>query len=177
MKSLKKLFVLALLSGCSIAATSHSLLAQTSVLQTNGNLISTGPPAPPPGALSFAPVEATASIDVGASDLVTAFCLKGSCELVGLQDGQTVAIAVQFPGAREGEVVTLEALDGGEVSRTGRGFYVDSDGTTQFTFKAGHPPGVYRVAMRREGQEIDLQFWVLDNQNTANNPPVVNPGK
>lgn len=154
------------------------LLAQSSSLDANRSLSSTGRPAPPPGGqrLRKVPVDATATIDLGTSAVVTATCRKGSFERVGLRHDQTVDIAVQYPTANAGQTITVDALDGGQIIAAEKNLTVGPDGAIHFKFRAGHQPGTYQIALRNGGQELGLQFWVRDDEHPTNNPPVVNPG-
>ncbi|HZE57540.1 MAG TPA: hypothetical protein VE031_06780 [Chthoniobacterales bacterium] len=162
---------------CSLAAT-HTVLAQSSLLETNRNLRSNGPAASPPGARRERrlPVEAIASIDFGNNQSVTAICHKGSFDRVGLGHDQTVEITVQYSTADAGQGITVEALDGGAIVAPAKNLIVAADGTIHFKFRAGHQPGVYQIALGNGVQELGLQFWVLDEEHPANNPRVVNQG-
>ena len=53
---------------------------------------------------------------------------------------------------------------------------IGADGTLSFTFVATSNPGKNQVSLQEGGQELGLQFWVLDPQNVQNNPPTINPG-
>ena len=154
-----------------------SLLAQSSVLEANRALASTGKPAAPPSAMKsrHVPVDATASIDLGTGVLVTAYSLHGSFDRVGLRHDQTVDIEVDYPTAFAGQTITVQPLDGGQIVAPAKNLIVGSDGAIHFKFRAGHSPGVYQIALHNGAQELGLQFWVLDEEHPRNNPPVVNP--
>jgi hypothetical protein len=156
----------------------HSSLAQSSVLEANRNLRSSGKPAPPPGSLQarHLPSEATTVIDLGNGQSVTVLSHKGSFDRVGLCHDQAVDIAVQYPKANIGQTISVDALDGGAIVAPTKNLVVAPDGTIHFKFRAGHQPGVYQIALRNGVQELGLQFWVLDQDHPRNNPPVVNPG-
>ena len=153
------------------------MLAQSSVLETNRNLVSHGPPAPPPGAQRSrgAPIDATASIAFEGGQSVTALCHQGAFDPVGLHHDQTVDIAVQYSTATAGTPITLVPLDGGAVVASARDLIIAADGTIHFKFRAGHQPGVYQIALHNGGQELGLRFWVFDEEHPANNRPVINP--
>jgi hypothetical protein len=167
---------LAFLFACLIGAGS-SVMAQSSVLEINRNLVSHGPPAPPPRAQKSRglPIDATASIAFDGGQSVTAFCHQGSFDRVGLRHDQTVDIAVQYSTATAGAPVTLVPLDGGAIVASDKNLIVASDGTIRFKFRAGHQPGVYQIALHNGNQELGLQFWVLDEEHPRNNPAVINP--
>jgi hypothetical protein len=173
-KNPHRLLLVVLLSLGSSAATAP-LLAQSSVLEANRNLVTNGPPASPPGAQKMRrlPVEATASIDFGNDALVTVSSRQGRFDRVGLRHDQTVDIAVQYPDVRPGATIAVEALDGGQIIAVGKSLTVGADGTIRFKFRAGHQPGNYQIVLRQKGRELGLQFWVRDEENPRNNPPVV----
>src|SRR5205823_14148591 len=119
-------------------------------------------------------VDATATIDVGATQPVTATSRRGIFDRVGLRHDQMIDIAINYPVAKAGQAIIVEALDGGQVIGAGKSMIVGTDGTIHFKFRAGHQPGVYQIALHDGAQELGLQFWVLDELNPKNNPPVVN---
>lgn len=156
----------------------NPVLAQSSVLEVNRNLISHGPPAAPPGAQKSRglPIDATASIAFEGGQSVTAFCHAGRFDRVGLRHDQTVDIAVQYSAASAGAAVTVVPLDGGAIVAAARDLIVASDGSIHFKFRAGHQPGIYQIALHNGGQELGLRFWVRDEEHPGNNPTVINPG-
>ena len=166
------------MAGVVVFLTPASARAQSSVLNANRALVSTGTPAAPPSATKSrrVPADATASIDVGTGVVVTAYCRQGGFDRVGLRHDQTVDIAVQYSTASAGVPVTVVPLDGGAVVASGKNLIVASDGTIHFKFRAGHQPGVYQIALQSGGQELGLQFWVVDEEHPGNNPRVINSG-
>lgn len=172
------IFGLALVAGVFIFVTPGPVLAQSSVLNANRALVSTGTPAAPPSAIKsrHVPADATASIDVGAGVLVTACSRHGNFDRVGLRHDQMVDIAVQYSAANAGQTITVEPLDGGQIIAPSKNLVVGNDGAIHFKFHAGRQPGVYQIALRNGGQELGLQFWVRDDDHPENNPLVVNPG-
>lgn len=174
--SLRLLFLAVLTSACSFAAA-NSLYAQASILEANRNLVSSGPPAPPPGAVKARrlPIDATALIDFGNGQSVTATCHKGGFDRVGLRHDQMVDVAVQYSTADAGKSVTVEPLDGGQVIAPARNLIVAADGSIHFKFRVGHVPGAYQISLRTGNRELGLQFWVRDDDHPRNNPPVINP--
>lgn len=151
---------------------------QSSVLEANRNLVSSGPPAQPPGlhkSHGFA-VEAMASIEFGDGTLVTVSSHQGSFDRVGLRHDQMVDIAVQYPATSAGETISVDALDGGQIIAAGKHLTIGTDGTIHFKFRAGHQPGNYQIVLREGTKEVGLQFWVRDDDQPKNNPPVLNAG-
>jgi hypothetical protein len=171
-----RLLLIALLWTCSIAAT-NPLVAQSSVLEANRNLVSSGPPAPAPGARKphRPPLEATAAIDFGGGAVVTVSSRQGGgFDLVALRHDQAVDISVQYAAASLGERIGVEALDGGQVIAAGNNLTVGPDGTIHFKFRAGHQPGAYQIVLRKGNKETALQFWVRDDEHPGNTPPAIN---
>jgi hypothetical protein len=173
-----QIVALASLAALFLISTPSRLRAQSPTLAANRALVSTGNPAPPPGARKSrqVPTDATASIDPGTGPLVTISCHKGSFERVGLRHDQTVDVAVQYSTAGAGQAITVEALDGGQIIAAPKRLIVGSDGAIHFKFRVGHQPGIYQVALHNGAQELGLQFWVTDEANPRNNPPVINAG-
>jgi hypothetical protein len=169
---------LAVLAGAFSILASGAVSAQTSVLEANRKLVSTGTPASPPGAHRSRQVrlDATATIDLGMAQPVTALCHDGHFDRVGLRHDQVVDITVQYSSADVGKTITVEPLDGGQIIAPAKNLIVSGDGMIHFKFHAGHLPGVYQIALRNGGQELGLQFWVLDDEHPGNNPRVINPG-
>jgi hypothetical protein len=169
---------LAVLAGIYSIVGVGRLIAQSSILEANRHIVSSGIPAQPPGAqkLRRLPLEATAFIDFGNAQSITAFCHKGSFDRVGLRHDQTVDIVVQYSTATAGAPVTVVPLDGGAIVASGKDLVVAADGTIHFKFRAGHQPGTYQIALHNGGQEVGLQFWVVDDEHPGNNPVAINPG-
>jgi hypothetical protein len=172
------------LLGLAVLAGIHSILgvdrvsAQSSILEANRRIVSSGVPAPPPGSQKprRLPLDAIAFIDFGNAQSFTALCHSGSFDRVGLHHDQTVDIVVQYSTATAGAPVTVEPLDGGAIVASGKDLVVASDGTIHFKFRAGHQPGTYQIALHNGDQELGLQFWVVDEEHPRNNPIVINPG-
>ena len=174
--SLRLLFLAVVTSACSFAGA-NSLYAQASILEANRNLVSSGPPARPPGGVKAGrlPVDATALIDFGNGQSVTATCHRGGFQRVGLRHDQMVDVAVQYSTAEAGKSVAVQPLDGGQVIAPARSLTVSADGSIHFKFRVGHAPGAYQIALRNGNRELGLQFWVRDDDHPRNNPPVINP--
>jgi hypothetical protein len=97
-----------------------------------------------------------------------------SSDVVGVGASQTVNVTVQLPVIEAGNVIAIEALDGGRLSNVSNPAIVGSDGSFSFTFQAGQSPGKSQVSLHDGVQETGLQFWVLDPQHPENNPPTIN---
>jgi hypothetical protein len=173
----RHLLGLVLTSIFSISAVG-SLCAQSSLLEANRRLVSTGTPTSPPGAQRprKISVDAIAAIDLGTAQPVTAYCRTGKFDRVGLRHDQMVDITVQYSTGNAGQAVTVEPLDGGQVIAAAKNLVIAPDGAIHFKFHAGHQPGDYQNVLRNGAQELGLQFWVLDEEHPKNNPAVVNPG-
>ena len=122
-------------------------------------------------------------------------CVNGIFQLVSLSQDQLAQVTVQYPASQAGEVLRVEALDGGllgaAVAATTQPYRVfnmvsvpskrvdtgtiSAAGTFTFLFKTGHPPGLYQIRIRQPAQLLGLQFWVEDPQHPANNPPALRP--
>src|SRR5688572_3732187 len=179
MKPSRCLFGLVVAISIYTLSTAVPVLAQSQSLEANRNLVSTGPPAKPPMAPGGGkpPVDATATVvDDSGAPVVTA-SRKGIFGLVGLKHDHTVDVAVQYPVARAGRNIHVEALDGGQVIANAKNLTVAADGKIEFKFRAGHDVGVYHIALRDGTEELGLQFWVLDEEHPEKNRPVINPKK
>lgn len=121
-------------------------------------------------------VDATATINFGNNQSITANCNGASFDRVGLQPNQVVDVTVQLSAAKAARTIIVEPLDGGRVIGGPAKLIVAVDGSFSFKFQAGRDPGVYQVSLHDAAQEIGLQFWVLDQQHPENNQPVINSG-
>jgi hypothetical protein len=93
-------------------------------------------------------------------------------KLPGLAPDQIVDVTIQFGAQKAGELIQGAALDGGILSIPPSGLTADENGSVSFQFQAGHEPGLYQVALRDETHEMGVQFWVINYQAPAQNPPV-----
>lgn len=93
-------------------------------------------------------------------------------KLPGLAPDQVVDVTVQFGTQKAGELIEGAALDGGVISIPQGGLIADENGSVSFQFQAGHEPGLYQVALRDDTHEMGVQFWVINDQVPAENPPV-----
>jgi hypothetical protein len=93
----------------------------------------------------------------------------------GLSPEQSVTVTLQFPRQQAGQKVIVSSLDGGALSLPeddkSSDLFVREDGIAPFQFHAGHQPGLYRVIVRLGTALYHLEFYVVDLQNTARNPP------
>jgi hypothetical protein len=100
---------------------------------------------------------------------------RGRFRLVGLHLNEVVNIVVQFPTQWANTPLTLQALDGGNLSAQPANAVIAADGTVSFQFQAGNQPGLYRVAVIGAGGNSTLSFWAVDPATSQANPAVVNP--
>jgi hypothetical protein len=170
---------LVLLTSICLLPIGRTVLAESSWLNRSRNLTTTGIPAAPPTAHQFRrlPTDATATIDFGNGEVATASCRRGNFERVGLRHDQVIDVSVQYPAAVAGKTIAVESLDGGQIIAAPKNLVVAGDGTIHFKFRVGHTPGVYQIALHNGARELGLQFWVHDDADPRNNPPVVNPAK
>jgi hypothetical protein len=121
-------------------------------------------------------IGATATIDFGNNQSVTATSNGAISDRVGLQPNQVVDVTVQFSADKAGRTIIVEPLDGGRVIGAAKKLIVATDGTFSFRFQAGHDPGVCQISLHDGAHEMGLQFWVLNQQNPQENPSVINSG-
>jgi hypothetical protein len=82
-------------------------------------------------------------------------------------------VTLQFTPDAIGQVVTVQALDGGPTSIGSSLRVVEANGSISFVFLAPAKPGAKSIGIRRGSSSFRLQFWVLDPTNPQNNPPTV----
>jgi hypothetical protein len=111
---------------------------------------------------------------------LTAVCYSGIFERVGVLPDQVVQVAIQYDDRRSQQQVSITALDGGAAisaaaTSAGRGAVVRTDEAAKltFTFQAGHEPGMNQVSLRQGGEELGLQFWIVDPKNPGADPTVL----
>lgn len=150
--------------------------AQSQTLEANRALVSTGKPAAPPSGHSRKASLSATVIDGDAAPVVT-LSGNGIFSRVGLKHDHIVDIAVQYPAASAGHVISVQALDGGKVIAGGGKLAVAADGSLRFKFHAGHAPGAYHISLRDGTDEVGLEFWVMDEEHPQNNPATVNSTK
>ncbi|HYR22271.1 MAG TPA: hypothetical protein VEP30_05030 [Chthoniobacterales bacterium] len=119
----------------------------------------------------------------------------GTFALVGLQANLPVQITVQYPISDSGQLINLEALDGGAVLPPSDAtvptmpnvpsviphqppipplsLLTDNVAKLAFTFVPGSISGSYRIALRHGRHAMVLEFWVEDLVNPQNNPPAI----
>lgn len=79
-----------------------------------------------------------------------------------MEPQKTAQVRVRFPDAEKGELIIVEAQDGG---RTDQGSFlkkatVDENLEIAFDFTTNQDPGIYRVTLRRGAELKTMQFWV-----------------
>jgi hypothetical protein len=86
-----------------------------------------------------------------------------------IQPKDVVPVEMSFPRGEAGQSVVLEAKDGGTFDgvNLAKIAKLDEQRRLAFAFHADSQPGIYRVTLRRGGEEQVLKFWVGDP------PPVV----
>jgi hypothetical protein len=92
--------------------------------------------------------------------------------LPGLAPDQVVNVTLQFGVQKAGQTIQATALDGGVLTIPNGGLVADQNGNVAFQFQVGHDPGLYQVALRDDTHEMGVQFWVINSQAPAENPPV-----
>jgi hypothetical protein len=102
-----------------------------------------------------------------------------SNDLVALQPNEVVEIDAQLwvPTGQcpdSGPTVTIEPLDGGAVVNGSTTVVADGCGGMSFDFQAPANAGVSQVKLRVNGQDIGIQFFVIDPADPTNHPPTIN---
>ena len=78
---------------------------------------------------------------------------------IGLEE--TVEVSVSYPGGAAGDLVTVQAEDGGSINGgppVGQ-MRLDEALGLRFAFKSTREGGVYRVTLRNGLDEKRLEFW------------------
>jgi hypothetical protein len=142
-------------------------------------------PAPPPPAPALPPGALYATITYISGQSVITVASDGLFDSVGLQAGDSVQVAVQYPENKAGETVRVEARDGGKllspstaarvVNASVLPLVIGSDGILRFTFEAASNPGQNQISLRQGANALSLQFWVINGENPQDNPPVITP--
>jgi hypothetical protein len=91
---------------------------------------------------------------------------------IGVQPGEVVSVTIQLAPNHAGEAIKVESLDGGRISNTSSA--ASDEGLVTFGFQAAGGAGQNRVVVRHGFQTLPVQFWVLNQQNPQENPPVIN---
>ena len=133
-------------------------------------LLAAVPAQDPPDRVADSSIETT--IKSGSGQERHPLHYAGRGDRIGLGPGQTVNVALKFPGKGAGESVAVGALDGGTL--TGQeSLATSADGMIQFAYQGGLTPGRYRVLVQIAEQQYSLEFYVLDTSNPGKNPPRV----
>jgi hypothetical protein len=74
---------------------------------------------------------------------------------------ETVQVAVSYPGGSAGDLVTVQAEDGGSINGGPpvAQMRLDEAGALRFAFTSTLEGGVYRVTLRNGFDEKRLEFW------------------
>lgn len=102
-----------------------------------------------------------------------------SNDIVALQPNQVVEVDTQLwvptgTCMEFGPTVTIEPLDGGAVVNGDTTIFADGCGGAGFQFQAPANPGVSQVKLRFNGQDVGIQFFVIDPDDPTNHPPTIN---
>jgi hypothetical protein len=123
------------------------------------------PYAPPP----VSPYGVTLSSSSGCSSTVS------ETDLFGAQPNDTIQISVSTCGIDcAGDVITIQALDGGTVIGSNQSVVDGQTGSASFTFQAGGDPGALQLTfLDNDCYFMTAQIWVFDLTDPGNNPPTV----
>ena len=74
---------------------------------------------------------------------------------------ETVQVAVSYPGGSAGDLVTVQAEDGGSINGGPPvvQMRLDEAGALRFAFTSTREGGIYRVTLRNGFDEKRLEFW------------------
>ncbi len=74
---------------------------------------------------------------------------------------ETVQVAVSYPGGAAGDLVTVQAEDGGSINAGPpvAQMRLDEAGALRFAFTSTHEGGIYRVTLRNGFDEKRFEFW------------------
>ena len=74
---------------------------------------------------------------------------------------ETVQVAVSYPGGSAGDLVTVQAEDGGSINSGPpvAQMRLDEAGALRFAFTSTREGGIYRVTLRNGFDEKRLEFW------------------
>jgi len=74
---------------------------------------------------------------------------------------ETVQIEVNYPGGAAGDLVTVQAEDGGSINGglPVVQMHLDEAGGLRFAFSSTSEGGLYRVTLRNGFDEKRLEFW------------------
>lgn len=129
-------------------------------------------PTPTPAAVDPRP---SATFTFSDATQIKTHSTRGRFRLVGLHLNEVVNIVVQFPAQWANTPLTLQALDGGNLSAQPANAVIAADGTASFQFQAGNQTGIYRVSIIGAGDNSTLSFWAVDPATSQANPAVMNP--
>jgi len=87
---------------------------------------------------------------------------------INIARGERVNVSVSYPEAQPGDLVIVQADDGGDINNdtpVGR-FLIDQDRNVNFSFGSTEEGGIYRVTLRRGYEEKRLQFFGDNSSST-----------
>src|ERR1043165_3668515 len=174
MKKLLPLLMSALIAAAIICAIDHSRLhADEDPPPDPGPLQQEVPAIPPTSADAPVINDGITIVSYDPNSAVSGSNDSGKADaLPGVSPNQVVDVTVQFGAQKAGMPIQAAALDGGTLTVPDGGVVADGDGNWPFQFRVGAQPGLYQVALRDDTHEMGVQFWVINNQAPADNPPV-----
>jgi hypothetical protein len=130
-------------------------------------------PTPPPVTIDPRP---SATFTFADATQVATRSTTGRFRLVGLNQNETVEVALLSPRGSLGRSAGPLSLDGGKIISVSTS-QVATGVLTLIHFQAGNQPGLYRVLVAGLGASARLQFWVADpnNPNPGMKGMVLNP--
>jgi hypothetical protein len=90
---------------------------------------------------------------------------------LGVLADQLLTITVQFPPELAGQIVLVDALDGGGVNVPEEGLTINLDGDVTFQFQTSVAFGACRLTVHQPDDSNFLQFWIVDPEHPENTPP------
>jgi len=132
---------------------------------TLGNMASTNSnssvAAPQTGGFIPSP-PATASVNVNGQSYTLKPNQIGNFQRITVAPSSSIDLSVAFPKSQPGDVVSVQAEDGGSVNDGGIAtpMPLDDKKALNFNFKTTSQPGIYRVTLRNGADVKRLQFWV-----------------
>jgi hypothetical protein len=170
MKSLR--FFVQVLAICFTVVQTPRIIARPLPPDLDPPIVVTDEPTPTPAAVDPRP---SATFTFADATQIKTHSARGRFRLVGLHLNEVVNVVVQFPTQWANTPLTLQSVDGGNLSAQPANAVIAADGTVSFHFQAGNQPGIYRVAVIGAGGNSTLSFWAVDPATSQANPAVMNP--
>ncbi len=103
-----------------------------------------------------------ARVTVAGKTQVLAANVRGEFQRLTVPASATISASVPFAGAEPGEVIPVQAEDGGQLQGlAAQGMViVDSDHKVALDYQVSADDGLHRVTLRRGGESRVLEFWV-----------------